>query len=143
RGGGEVAGFQRLQSRLRRGEERATFLRAGEFYLVEIDRLHDVDDAGADDTPGDEPIAKLLACGGRDEDAATEILGQSLDAAGEVDRVAQRAVLELALRAGVADLGDAAVDADSDAERLAEDRLPALVEGRQSGVHGEAGANGT
>ena len=47
------------------------------------------------------------------EQPGLEVLGRPLDAAGEVDRVAQGAVLELAVRAGVAHLRDPRVDADA------------------------------
>src|SRR4051812_2471386 len=108
-GGGEVAGLQGVEGGLGGAEEGGPLRRACPLHLVEVDRLLNVDDAGPDDAAGEEVVAELLARGARDEETTAEVFRQPLDAAGEVDGVAQRAVLELEARAGVADLGRTAI----------------------------------
>src|SRR5204863_10125566 len=83
--------------------------------LLHLDTVHrplDVADARRDHPPGDEAGAEGIARGGADEQPGLEILRQPLHPAGEVDGVAERAVLELERRSGVADLGRPSVDAD-------------------------------
>jgi len=69
-----------------------------------------------------------MACVGRlagDEDARVRLLGQSLDTAREVHRVADRGVVELLPGADEPDHGRARVDADSHVEVAA--LLPQLA----------------
>src|SRR5205085_550550 len=80
--------------------------------------------------------------GAGDQQARLEVLGGSLDAAAEVDRVAESAVFEFNFRADIADLGDAAVDADAEREWFLQRRLPALVHLWQRFEHGEGGLAG-
>src|SRR4051812_7203609 len=99
--------------------------------LVEIDRTPDANYTHLTQPPGDEGIAQL--CPGRtgDQDWNAEVLGRSLDPAGQVDRVTEGTIHEFPTAARVADLGRPRVDADANREWMANHGLPHGVQRRQ------------
>ena len=82
---------------------------SGRASSYSVDRLVDVDHAAPCRAGGHQPGRRAapvrVVCSV--SSSALEVLGRALDAAGQVDGVAQRAVLELVRRAGVADPGRA------------------------------------
>ena len=105
--------------------------------LTWIDK--DADDAHLAQPARGEGVVKGGLGGAGDQEAGLEVLGRALHPAAKVDGVAERAVFELNFRADVADLGDAAVDADAEGERLLQGRLPLRVHSRQRLEHRKGG----
>ncbi len=113
--------------------------------LVQVGGGVNPDDADPAEPASGQGVANQGAGGARNQHGDAELLRRPLHPAGEVDRVAQRAVLQPPEAAGVADEGFAGVDADAQRQGGLDHRAPALVEPGQFAEHGlrrAAGARG-
>src|SRR5947209_15542986 len=87
-------------------------LKLGGVQFVEVDGPVDPDDANSTKPAGGEGPGKVRVGRSRDQRGDAELFGSALDPAGEVHRVPERPVLELARAARVADQCGAGIDAD-------------------------------
>src|SRR5262249_22920547 len=107
--------------------------------VVEVEPLFNSDHADFSEPAERGNVAPKGTRRAGDEDRHPELLGGPLHAAGEVDGVAERTVLELVTAARVADERLARVDADADADGDAGPVAPSCRQLRQLAEHGQSG----